>query len=96
MKGISRQTQSWRSPRRVGLDVERLKTDMESEEVAAALAHNMSLAQKLGIQGTPAFVVDETLIPGAVGYEGLVASVQASARPGWLQTLLITRPVFHP
>jgi protein-disulfide isomerase len=60
----------------VGLNTDKLKTDMESEEIAAALAQNMALAQKLGIQGTPAFIVDETLIPGAIGYEGLLASVQ--------------------
>jgi len=59
-----------------GLDVQKLKADMESEEVSNILEANMSLAQKLGIQGTPAFIVDETLIPGAIGYEGLSASVK--------------------
>ena len=60
----------------VGLDVEKLKADMESEEIGAILEANMSLAQKLGIQGTPAFIIDETLIPGAIGFEGLTASVK--------------------
>ncbi|MBL8907364.1 MAG: thioredoxin domain-containing protein [Rhizobiales bacterium] len=60
----------------VGLDIERLKADMASEDVGNILEANMELAQKLGIQGTPAFVVDETLIPGAIGYEGLSASVR--------------------
>ncbi|MFO0991955.1 MAG: DsbA family protein [Hyphomicrobiales bacterium] len=60
----------------VGLDVEKLKADMQSEEISAILDANMSLAQKLGIQGTPAFIIDETLIPGAIGFEGLSASVK--------------------
>jgi protein-disulfide isomerase len=60
----------------VGLDVAKLKADMETEEVGNILEANMSLAQKLGIQGTPAFIVDETLIPGAIGYEALAASVK--------------------
>jgi len=60
----------------VGLDVDKLKTDMEAEEIGDVLEANMSLAQKLGIQGTPAFIVDETLIPGAIGYEALAASVK--------------------
>ena len=60
----------------VGLDVERLKADMEAEEIGNILEANMSLAQKLGIQGTPAFIIDETFIPGAIGYEALVASVR--------------------
>ena len=66
----------------VGLDVDKLKQDMESEEVATVLAGNMSLAQTLGIQGTPAFIVDETLIPGAIGYEALVASIRQVREQG--------------
>lgn len=60
----------------VGLDVQKLKADMESEDISTVLNANMSLAQKLGIQGTPAFIIDETLIPGAIGFEGLSASVK--------------------
>ena len=60
----------------VGLDVQKLKADMESEEIGDVLEANMSLAQKLGIQGTPAFIIDETLIPGAIGFEALTASVK--------------------
>ena len=60
----------------VGLDVQKLKADMESEEIGKILEANMSLAQKLGIQGTPAFIIDETLIPGAIGYEALASSVK--------------------
>jgi protein-disulfide isomerase len=59
-----------------GLDVEKLKTDMEAEDIAATLAANTAVAEKLNIGGTPAFVVDQTLIPGAIGYEGLVAAVK--------------------
>jgi protein-disulfide isomerase len=56
---------------RIGLDVEQLKADMEAPEVAAVIEGNMQLASALGIQGTPAFVVDDQMIPGAVGHEAL-------------------------
>jgi protein-disulfide isomerase len=56
---------------RIGLDVEQLKADMETPEVAAVIEGNMQLASALGIQGTPAFVVDDQMIPGAVGHEAL-------------------------
>ena len=56
---------------RIGLDVEQLKADMERPEVAAVIERNMSLAAAFGIQGTPAFFVDDNMIPGAVGYEAL-------------------------
>lgn len=50
----------------VGLDPDRLSEDMESDEVTAAIDANYQLASALGIEGTPAFVIGETLIPGAV------------------------------
>jgi protein-disulfide isomerase len=56
---------------RIGLDVDQLKADMEAPEVAAVIEGNMELASALGIQGTPAFVVDDQMIPGAVGHEVL-------------------------
>jgi protein-disulfide isomerase len=59
----------------VGLDVERLKADMESEAVAAEIAANMRLAQQLGIRGTPAFIVGDDIVPGAVDVRALEALI---------------------
>jgi len=56
---------------RIGLDVERLKADMEDPEVMAVIDRNMQLAMALGIQGTPAFFIDKQFVPGAVGHEAL-------------------------
>jgi protein-disulfide isomerase len=50
----------------VGLDVERLKTDMAAAPIAAALDKNRALAQALGIGGTPAFVIGNDIAPGAI------------------------------
>lgn len=51
--------------KKVGLDVEKLKKDMESPEVQALIDSNLQLGESMGIQGTPAFFVGETFIPGA-------------------------------
>ena len=59
----------------LSLDLEKLQADMQSPEIDTIIAQNMRLAEALNIQGTPAFVIDETLIPGAVGYEALKAAV---------------------
>jgi protein-disulfide isomerase len=59
----------------VGLDTTRLAADMESPEVQAEIAANYALARDLGIEGTPAFVVDDQLIPGAVSQEHLAAVI---------------------
>jgi protein-disulfide isomerase len=50
----------------VGLDVERLKRDMESEAVESEIQRNLTLAKKLRITGTPAFVIGNEIIPRLV------------------------------
>jgi protein-disulfide isomerase len=65
----------------VGLDVERLKADMEAPEVTAHIARNLRLADALQITGTPAFVIGNTVVPGAVPLDRLVDLVRA-ARAG--------------
>lgn len=55
----------------VGLDVERLKQDMKSPEVESALRANFMLADALDISGTPAFIVGETIVPGAMSADAL-------------------------
>jgi protein-disulfide isomerase len=50
----------------VGLDADRLEADMTAPEVNAAIQANYALANELGIEGTPAFVIGSQLIPGAV------------------------------
>ena len=60
MKGIRRAAAA------VGLDPDRLEADMSSPDVTAAIEANYQLANRLGIEGTPAFVIGDQLIPGAV------------------------------
>ncbi|HUF45360.1 MAG TPA: DsbA family protein [Aestuariivirgaceae bacterium] len=55
----------------IGLDVEQLKADMQHPDVSAVIDRNMRLAAALGIQGTPAFFIDDQMIAGAVGYDAL-------------------------
>lgn len=49
-----------------GLDVARLKSDMASAEIQRMLDRNLQLARALNINGTPAFVVGDIVVPGAV------------------------------
>ena len=55
----------------MGVDMARLQKDIESPEVRTALQENMALGDKLSLTGTPAFIVGETVIPGAVGLDPL-------------------------
>jgi protein-disulfide isomerase len=51
---------------KVGLDVDQLKRDMEDPTITAYLQETLQLAQTLGINGTPGFVIGNKLIPGAI------------------------------
>jgi protein-disulfide isomerase len=61
----------------LGLDVPQLEKDMESEDVKRALDEARELAQKLGLQGTPLYLVGDQTIPGAPDdlYDQLVEKV---------------------
>ena len=63
----------------LGLDVEQLKKDAAGPEVDDVLGDSQRLAARLGVNGTPGYVVGEEVIPGAIGYDGLVEKV-ATAR----------------
>jgi protein-disulfide isomerase len=69
----------------VGLNLDQLKQDMNGQEVKDTLAANMKLSEALRVQGTPAFIVDQTFIPGAIGFDGLVAAVKKVRDAGGCQ-----------
>jgi protein-disulfide isomerase len=50
---------------KLGLDMGKLKADMAKPEVQAEIDANHALADKLGINGTPHFIVGQNVIPGA-------------------------------
>ena len=59
----------------MGVDVARLQKDMEAPEVKTTLQENVSLGDKLGLSGTPAFVIGNEVISGAVGLEPMRRTV---------------------
>jgi protein-disulfide isomerase len=50
----------------VGLDRAQLEKDMEDPKLKRAIERNLELATALGIRGTPAFVIGNQFVPGAV------------------------------
>ena len=70
-----------------GLDVAKLKADMTTHAgaIEKSINANRALAQSIGINGTPAFVIDGTLVPGALPYEQLAASVKMVRENGGCQ-----------
>ncbi|MEC7701637.1 MAG: DsbA family protein [Pseudomonadota bacterium] len=59
----------------IGLDVDKLKADANGDVVKAELERNRALADKLGISGTPAFIVEDEFVPGYVPEETLQSMI---------------------
>jgi protein-disulfide isomerase len=66
----------------VGLDVDRLRAEMGREEVDGHLRRNYELAQELQIRGTPAFIIGDELIPGAVDLRTLRRKIAELRKAG--------------
>src|SRR3954451_21351598 len=67
----------------MGVDIGRLQKDMDGPEVKATIQDNVMLGDRLGLTGTPAFVVGDEVISGAVGLEPMrktVAGVRQCGR----------------
>ena len=65
----------------LGLDVTKMKIDMKSADIEAAIKNNQALAQSLALTGTPGFIVDDKLIPGyteLANLESMLATTRAN------------------
>ena len=67
---------------KAGLDVARARTTAASPQVAAQLEKNLRTAGALGMTGTPAWVIGDRVISGAIGQDQLVDAVRAARAKG--------------
>ena len=58
----------------------RLEKDLKSDEVAATLEESIKLAEALGLNGTPSYVIGNDVVIGAVGLAALGAEDRRRAR----------------
>jgi protein-disulfide isomerase len=63
----------------IGLDMARIEKDMAGDEAKATLEENMHIAEALGLNGTPSYVIGTEVVVGAVGLAALKEKV-GSAR----------------
>ena len=68
--------------REIGADPAKLEKDMQSAEVRAAIEETMRIADALKLQGTPAFVVGDEIIFGAVGEAPLKTAIASVRKCG--------------
>jgi protein-disulfide isomerase len=62
----------------VGADMAKIEKDMNGGEVKAALQESFALAEALGFQGTPSYVIGNEAVVGAVGVKDLQAKINTA------------------
>jgi protein-disulfide isomerase len=62
----------------LGLDTGKLARDMNGPEIDQAIEANYALAERLGIEGTPAFVIGDQLVPGAIDEARMRSLIEAA------------------
>lgn len=76
-RGRLSETSIFATARKVGVDVDRLKKEMQAPEIEREINQNRAIASHLGISGTPAFIVGTTVMNGAQSPAALQAAVDA-------------------
>ena len=80
MKGQINEAVVFKMAGSVGIDTDRLKKDMAAPEIDRALKTNMEMAEALDIRGTPAFVIGDNIIPGAIELTTLKDTIDEARR----------------
>ncbi len=62
--------------KKIGINIEKLKEDMNSQLVLNHLQGSNNLSKILGINGTPAFVFGDQVVPGAIDLKSMRTLVE--------------------
>jgi len=80
-RGQADKARSMAAAKEAGLDMVRLEKDFSSPEVRATIEENFKLAESMGMNGTPSYVIGKQVIIGAVGIDALKEKI-SNARCG--------------
>src|SRR3954470_6592843 len=70
-RGQADKARAMAAAKEAGLDMTRLEKDLASPEVRATLEENFKLAEAMGMNGTPSYVIGKQVVIGAVGLDNL-------------------------
>jgi protein-disulfide isomerase len=63
-----------------GFDMARLEKDIGSDEVRETLKETMKVADAIGLNGTPSYIIGSDVVIGAQGYDVLKEKVDAARK----------------
>ena len=71
IKGRVNEEKVFRTATKIGLDIDKLKIDMNNPEIEQQLMKNREIAKLLNLNGTPAFIIGDIIYPGALKLDNL-------------------------
>lgn len=77
-RGQADRTRALAAAKEAGADMARLEKDMNGAEVRAALEESFKLAETLGLNGTPSYVINSDVVIGAVGLPALKEKINTA------------------
>jgi protein-disulfide isomerase len=70
-RGTADKAHALAAAKEAGLDTAKIEKDLTSTEVRATIEENFKLAEAMGMNGTPSYVIGKQIVIGAVGVESL-------------------------
>jgi len=70
-RGTADKARAMAAAKEAGLDIARIEKDLANPEVKATIEENFKLAESMGMNGTPSYVIGKQIVIGAVGMDNL-------------------------
>jgi protein-disulfide isomerase len=70
-RGPADKARAMAAAKEAGLDTAKIEKDLATPEVKATIEENLKLAEDMGLNGTPSYVIGKQIVIGAVGLDGL-------------------------
>ncbi|OYU90832.1 MAG: disulfide bond formation protein DsbA [Bradyrhizobiaceae bacterium PARB1] len=77
-RGQADKARSLAAAKEAGLDMAKIEKDMASPEVRATIEENFKLAESMGMNGTPSYVIGDQVVIGAVGVDALKEKINVA------------------
>ena len=79
-RGPADKSHALAAAKEAGFDLARIEKDLKSDEVRETLRETMKLADAIGLNGTPSYIIGSDVVVGAQGYETLKEKVDAARK----------------
>ena len=81
LKGPVNEPTIMKAAAEVGINVEKLKKDMDDSRIDTLLKNNLHLAHALNLNGTPAFIVGDQIVGGAISQQAMKQLIDQARKP---------------